>query len=444
MEDLDKKYWDLEAETMPGSDARRIQEDKLLEIIPYVYKNSPLHREVWERAKVKPGDIKSIEDFQEKAPFISKDMIVEYRDRTGDPSGGVLCVPLNKVRHTYKSSGTSGTPTNVFMSEKDSDMITNAYARHFWALGARPEQKLLLPNIIWHWGVNEVIKMGTKIDLSIFPLDVFDVPNIINYLKSFRPNFIFILVAPFVGPIRDKMKADNLDPKEVWKSVDFVIWTGEGITKAVRKRVEEEWGIKVFQMAGYSDPFNMTFECPEVAGTHSSGEDMFFVEVIDPDTGQVVSEGEKGEHVCTALDFEAMPLLRFRTDDLGYMSTEKCACGRTGTRSYWLGRKNDQVKIGSKSIFAIEIKEIVDAIPGVDHGIFQMLRYANDMDKLRLLVADKGEEKLDDLSEKLKSEIEKALDVQSEIEFIPFEEMIKEASPAKMPRVRNVIEGEQA
>ena len=192
--------------------------------------------------------------------------------------------------------------------------------------------------------------MAAKIDLSVFPLDVFDVPNIINYLRSFSPNFIFILVAPFVGPIRDMMKAENLDPKEVWESVDFVIWTGEGITKAVRKRVEEEWGIKVFQMAGYSDPFNMTFECPEVAGTHSSGDDMFFVEVIDPDTGHVVEEGNRGEHVCTALSFEAMPLLRFRTDDLGYMSTDKCGCGRTSTRSHWLGRRNDEVKIAEKSI----------------------------------------------------------------------------------------------
>jgi len=94
MEDSKKKYWDLEAETMSRSDARRIQEDKLLEIIPYVYKNSPLHREVWDGAKVKPEDIKSIEDFQEKVPFINKDMIVKYRERTGDPTGGVLCTPF--------------------------------------------------------------------------------------------------------------------------------------------------------------------------------------------------------------------------------------------------------------------------------------------------------------------------------------------------------------
>ena len=441
MKDVEKAYWDFDAETMSRSDARRIQEDKLLEIIPYVYNNSPLHREVWDRAKVKPEHIKNIEDFQEKVPFINKEMIVKYRERTGDSTGGVLCLPLDRVRHTYKSSGTSGIPTNVFMNENDSEMIANAYSRHFWALGARPKQRLLFTNIIWHWGVNEVVKMASKIDLGVFPLDVFDVPNIISYLRSFRPDFIFILVAPFVGPLRDKMMADNLDPKEVWDSVDFVIWTGEGITRAVRKRVEEEWGIKVFQMAGYSDPFNMTFECPEVDGTHSSGEDMFFVEVVDPDTGQVVPEGERGEHVCTALSFEAMPLLRFRTDDLGYMTTKKCGCGRTSTRSHWLGRRNDEVKVEGKSIFAIEVKEIVDAIPGIDHGIFQMVRYSTRMDKLRLLVADKGEEDLEHLSRTLKSEVEKTFDVQSEIEFIPFDEMMKEASPAKMPRVKNVMEG---
>ena len=197
----------------------------------------------------------------------------------------------------------------------------------------------------------------------------------------------------------------------------------------------------MFQMAGYSDPFNMTFECTEVAGTHSSGDDLFFVEVIDPDTGNVVREGERGEHVCTALSLEAMPLLRFRTDDLGYMSTEKCPCGRTSTRSHWLGRRNDEVIIGGKSIFAIEIKEIVDTIPGIDHGIFQMVKYSDNMDKLRLLLADKGGKRVEDISEKLKFEIEKTLDVKSEIEFIPFEEMIKEASPAKMPRVKNVMRG---
>ena len=100
------------------------------------------------------------------------------------------------------------------------------------------------------------------------------------------------------------------------------------------------------------------------------------------------------------------------------------------------------MKIGGKSIFAIEVKEIVDAIPGVDHGIFQMVRYSENMDTLRLLVADKGDEKVEDLRERLTSEIEQTFDVSSEIEFVPFDEMIKEASPAKMPRVKNIMEGE--
>lgn len=433
----ERDYWDPETETMARDQLEALQWKRLKPQLYHVYENSTLHRKLWEGAGLSPDDIRSLDDFIAHAPFTYKDMVREERELTGDPFGGMLCVPLDKVM-VQSSSGTTGPPTFVGFTQEDIELSGESWARIFWSQEVRPGDLYHVCVVNWHPAMPSIRGVADLMGLSVVntELNPFDIPRMIHTSRLLKPVVWLALPPPMLSAVDEETARLGLDPKEVFSSYKAILGGGDVITYRQKEMVREKWGSTVYEVAGIGELGFYPGECAVQDGQHVP-EDLFLFEIIDVDTDKPLPLNERGEMVVTTLVNKGTPAVRWKSEDVCYFKTDTCRCGRTHARLFYLGRKGFIVKIKGRMVFPNEITLILEKIEGADHGLFQIIKYADDMEVLRLRIGYYPETggRLEEMGKAITAEVEKGLELKTEVNFVKAEELLTFGPPHKVPRI---------
>ena len=434
--DPTRRYFSPEIEQMPRDAIDRQREDKLLgDLVPWSYQRSGLIRETWDAAGITPADINSMEDYQEKVPFIDKDAIRSYRDRHGDPYGGLLCLdpadPTMKgiFSAIFSTSGTTGDPTPAPYAGRGPSMLV----REFWELGARPGDHFLHCMFTFRGpSIHDTVRGigATPVFVDHQPGDI---EQLLRFSAELRPTGWYTLSGPLIMMIEETAARTGVDLDKAFSSYRGVVFAGEPLGPRARARVEG-WGIELYIQTALGDVGAAT-ECSEHDGCHM-WEDTAYIECLDPDGTTPVADGTRGELVSSTLIDKVAPLLRYRSDDLVRISRETCGCGRTHGRVWTLGRKGDEVVVDGASVLPGDIWGAVESIDETS-GLFQLIRPAREVDRLRLRVGygNAGPGGLPALRARIEDAVEEAVGVRPEVDLVERDELLRQGPPHKIPRV---------
>jgi len=427
------RYYQPELETMDRAGIEAIQEEKLLDLLPYAYERSALIRETWDAAGVHPRDIRTLEDFRAGAPFLSKDAIRDFRDRHGDPYGGLLCIPESELTGIMSTSGTTGDPTLVPEQWGGGrDDRAPALVREFYELGTRPGDYFTFMLFTFRGPSFAVVH-----PLGAVPIFIDHTPDeIARFVKlslEYRPVGMYNISNVLISELARVAARDGIDMVDVFSSYKGVVHGGEQL--GVRsERLLAEWGVETFEHTAVGDAAAAT-ECREHDGCHF-WEDGVLVEHLDPDGTDPVPDGTRGELVVTGLDDRVAPLVRYRSDDLVDVTRAVCGCGRTHGRLWIQGRKGDEVVVDGRSVLPRDVWAAVESLDETAAGLFQIVRSDRDADRLRLRVGHDGTTRDPGaLSGRVAAAVASAVGIEPEVELVPDAQLLALGPPHKIPRV---------
>ncbi|OAN65876.1 phenylacetate--CoA ligase family protein [Sphingomonas sp. TDK1] len=429
--DEDRLYFDPEIETMPRAEIEARQFPALKEIIEIAYEKAGLVRQKWDAAGITPADIQSLADFSRLVPFITKDDIRAYREATGDPFGGVLCVDRSALRSITGSSGTTGDPTILARMDLHGTQMDSRFDRGFWDLGIRPGD----------WGVtmNPTIRGSTVapfLHFGITPICLDHNPSEIGRLveisRKYRPTLLSALSTVLLMGLEQFEIDTGVDLAEAFSSYKAVIWGGEPLGPRGRM-LTERWNLKIYEVLSLGDA-TITLQSANQSGAYA-WEDEVFVEHVDPVTGEPVPDGSLGELVATPLQNRVDPLIRFKSEDLVTLTRAPCPSGRTHARFQIKGRAGDQIVVSGNTLLPISIWPTIESQLETKAGLFQIVRPPQPEDFLRLRVGYAGKPDLESLERRLKAEIRNQLGVDSKLELVPNDDLLKLGPPHKIPRI---------
>ena len=347
-----------------------------------MYENAPYFKKKMDEAGLKPDCIKVLKDI-EKLPFTTKQ---EMRDNY---PFNMLMVPMKDIVRIHASSGTTGKPTVVAYTKNDLDMWAECVARLAVAGGATKDD---IAQICFGYGMftgalglhNGLEKIGA----AIIPSSTGNTQKQLLYMKDFGTTLL-VATPSYAMRIAEVAKEIGMDPKKDLK-LKIGLLGSELLTEAMRTELHKVYGedMLITQNYGMSELIGpgVSGECEYLCGMHVN-EDHFLIEVIDPVTGEVLPEGQKGEVVITCLDKEALPLIRYRTRDISRLFYEKCKCGRTTVRMENLsGRTDDMLKIRGVNVFPSQIEEALLGIDGIGPNYEIVVEKAGSSDVLTIRV----------------------------------------------------------
>ena len=420
-------------EVAPRSFLDAHQEAALAAMSRHAFENAPLINEVWKRAGVSPTDIKSTADFKEKAPFITKDDIREFRDRNGDPSGGMSVSIPGQTVSIGTTSGTTGDPTPVpnwrRMPSEES------YSRDFWHIGARPGDHICHIMFTFRGGHRRRASLELGLCEIAFSMSPAEIPRLIEASKIYRPVTMSIFPGPLILAMEQYLEKTDDDPVDVFKSYKGAVFGGEPLGDRL-KNLTRSWGLEIFETTSLGDVAGAS-HCRMHDGFHAY-EDLAFIEAVDPITAEPVADGEVGELVVTTLVDRLSPLVRYRTGDLVVIDRKPCGCGRTHAKFNLLGRAMDQILVEGRSILPREIMGLVENESETRAALFQIVRTDREMDELRLRIGYNTERLAgppDALRSRLHDKIADAIGVPLRVELVDEKELLKLGPPHKIPRV---------
>lgn len=430
----ERRFYEPDVETMPREQLEKLQESRLMQLLPYVFQRAPLIREVWEEAGIRPADIGSLAEFKARAPFIDKDRIRRFRDQRGDPFGGLCCGEPPHLKGVGFTTGTTGDPTPLPRSENHVSLM--GLKRELWEMGARSGDFLLYSLFTFREGLN----MDKFVDTGVIPVTIphlpFEVHHMVAAARKFRPSTFFMLSTPVIMALQQYQQKTGDDLKEAFSSIRGVMFGGEPLSGGMRALVEQQWGLRIYQLTSLGDVTTCT-ECQAHDGMHT-WEDLALVEHLDPAGDQPVPDGARGEMVVTALADDVGPLVRFRTDDLVEYTKLQCACGRTHGRIKPLGRKGDEMLIQGKSVLPMDIFPLMQRNPATRMALFQMIRPRREADLLRVRVGYDAAAltgTADTLKTQITDTIAEALAVPVEVQLVENAVLLQSGPPNKIPRV---------
>jgi len=346
-----KNYYQPEIETMPLEELQALQSERLVAQVQHVYENVPFYKGKMDAAGIKPEDIKGIEDLH-KLPFITKD---DLRDQY---PYGLLGVPLDQVVRIQSTSGTTGRRVVAFYTQDDINVWEDCCARALVAVGATKED---VCHVSYGYGLftgGPGLNGGShKVGCLTLPMSSGNTERQIQFMEDLGSTILCCTpsYASYLGEtIMEQGRKDNIKLKAG-------IFGAEPWTEEMRRDIEKTLGIKAYDIYGLTEISGpgVSFECQAQAGMHIQ-EDHFIPEIIDPDTGEVLPEGEVGELVFSCITKKAFPLLRYRTRDLCILTREQCACGRTHVRMMKpKGRSDDMLIVKGVNVFPSQIETVL-------------------------------------------------------------------------------------
>ncbi len=372
--------FNVEIEMMPRESLRALQNKRLHNIIDYVYHQIPYYRETLDNAGIKPNDIRSVDDLP-KLPFTQKQTL-----RDNYPFG-MLAVPRENLMRIHASSGTTGKPTVVCYTANDIDVFAEVNARSLSAAGAKPG--MILHNAYGYGlftGGLGIHYGGERLGMTVVPVSGGATQRQVTLILDFKPEVI-CCTPSYAQTLGEEFKKRGISPQAI--SLKVGLLGAEPWTETIRVTVEESLGIAATNIYGLSEVIGpgVSQECIEArAGSHI-WEDHFYPEVVDPDTGNLLPDGKEGVLVFTHLTREAMPLLRYWTGDITYLSHEVCACGRTHVRMGPIrGRADDMLIIRGVNLYPTQVEEILKGIPEVTPHYQVVVKRVSTLDEAEVKV----------------------------------------------------------
>ena len=349
------KYFSPEKETASREQIVEWQNAGLVDCVKRVWDNVPYYRKKMEKKGVTPDDIKGIEDLH-KLPFLTKD---DLRDAY---PYGLLARPLSDCVRIHSTSGTTGRRVVAFYTQNDIDLWDECCARALTAAGATEEDVV---QVSYGYGLftgGFGLNGGShKVGCLTLPMSSGNTDRQIQFMTDLGATVLCCTpsYAAYLGEsIHERGVRDKIHLKAG-------IFGAEAWTEEMRRDIEETLGIKAYDIYGLTEISGpgVSFEYQEQNGMHIN-EDYFIAEIIDPKTGEVLPDGEKGELVFTSFAKEAFPLLRYRTKDICILSREKCSCGRTFVKmTKPLGRSDDMLIVKGVNVFPSQIETVL-----LNHG----------------------------------------------------------------------------
>lgn len=351
-------FFQKDIETLPRQEIEKIQLDKLKHITKYCYENVPMYKKKFDDAGFDPDKIRTLSDIK-YMPFTTK---ADFRDNY---PFGMFAVPMKKVTRIHASSGTTGKPTVVGYTKNDLDMWSDCMARLVTAAGASDDDivqisfgyGLFTGALGLHYGLE-------KIGATVIPCSSGNTEKQVMLMKDFGTT---ALVATPSYALRIGEVAREMGVKGDELKLRLGLFGSEGCTPEMRSQIEDYLHILATDNYGMSELIGpgVSGECHLRQGLHFN-EDHFLPEIINPDTCEVLGEGEEGELVITTLSKEALPVLRYRTKDITAITYEKCECGRTHARmKKTTGRSDDMLKIRGVNVFPSQIESVLMTIPQI-------------------------------------------------------------------------------
>ena len=344
-------YYQPDIETMPVEQIQKLQSERLVKQVKYVYDNVAFYRDKMDAAGVKPEDIMGIEDLH-KLPFINKD---DLRDQY---PYGLLAVPLSECVRIQSTSGTTGRRVVAFYTQEDIDVWEECCARAIVAAGGTKED---VCHVCYGYGLftgGPGLNGGShKVGCLTLPMSSGNTERQLQFMTDLGST-ILCCTPSYAANLGEEINARGLRDKIQLKAG---IFGAEPWTEEMRKSIENALGIKAYDIYGLTEISGpgVSFECEEQQGMHIQ-EDHFIPEIINPDTGEVLPEGEIGELVFTCITKKAFPLLRYRTRDLCYLTRKKCSCGRTHIRMHKpMGRSDDMMVVKGVNVWPSQIEAVL-------------------------------------------------------------------------------------
>ncbi len=349
---MSQNYYQKDIETMPVEEMKKLQSEKLVKQVKHVYENVEYYRNLMDEKGIKPEDIKGIDDLH-KLPFLSK---ADLRDAY---PYGLLAKPLSECVRIHSTSGTTGRRVVAFYTQHDVDLWEDCCARAIVATGCTKED---VCQVAYGYGLftgGAGLHGGShKVGSLTLPMSSGNTERQIQFMMDLKATLL-CCTPSYAAYIGESLKEQGYGPDDI--PLKAGVFGAEPWTEEMRRGIEKTLGIKAYDIYGLTETSGpgVAFECSEQTGMHVN-EDHFYAEIIDPDTGEVLPEGSKGELVFTALDKEAFPLLRYRTRDICVLSREKCSCGRTLIKmAKPMGRTDDMLIIRGVNVFPSQIEAVL-------------------------------------------------------------------------------------
>jgi len=347
-----ERYFQKDIETMSPEEMKKLQSEKLVKQVKHVWDNVPYYRNLMEEKGVTPDDIQSVDDLY-KLPFLTK---ADLRDAY---PYGLLAKPLKDCVRIQSTSGTTGRRVVAFYTQHDVDLWEDCCARAIVAAGGTDED---VCQVAYGYGLftgGPGLNGGShKVGCLTLPMSSGFTERQIQFMQDLSAT-ILCCTPSYAAYIGETLKEQGITPDQI--PLKAGIFGAEPWTEEMRRGIEKTLGIKAYDIYGLTETSGpgVSFECSEQTGMHIN-EDHFYAEIIDPDTGEVLPEGSKGELVFTSLDKEAFPLLRYRTRDICVLSRKKCSCGRTLIKmAKPMGRSDDMLIIRGVNVFPSQIETVL-------------------------------------------------------------------------------------
>ena len=341
-----------EIEQASRDDIKRLQSERLVKTVKRVYERVPIYRERMDQAGVTPDDIKSVDDLY-KLPFTSK------QDLRDTYPYGMFAVPMEDVARMHASSGTTGKQIVVGYTQNDLDIWGDIVARQLASAGITKSDKV---HVAYGYGLFTgglgIAEGARRLGCTSIPVSSGNTARQLTIMQDFQSDAL-ACTPSYAMNLGESAQKAGIDTTKL--PLRAGIFGAEPWTEEMRKEIEKSLNIKAYDIYGLTEIMGpgVAYECSEQKGMHVN-EDHFIIEILDPETHMPVEDGEKGEIVFTCITKEAFPLIRFRTKDIGTITHEKCACGRTFVRmSKPMGRIDDMLIIRGVNVFPSQIETVL-------------------------------------------------------------------------------------
>ncbi len=399
-----ENYFQPEIELASREQIRAWQDERLVKTVHHVYEHVPYYRNLMKEKGVTPEDIHSVDDLY-KLPFLTKNDLREAYPY------GLLAVPLEEAVRIQSTSGTTGRRVVAFYTQHDLDLWEDCCARAIVAAGGTPSDVV---HVCYGYGLftgGPGLNGGShKLGSLTLPMSSGNTERQIQFMCDLGST-ILCCTPSYAAYLAESIWERGLQDKIKLKAG---IFGAEAWTEEMRRDIEKKLGIKAYDIYGLTEISGpgVAFECSAQTGMHIN-EDHFIAEVIDPKTGEVLPDGEKGELVFTCITKEAFPLIRYRTRDICVLSHEKCSCGRTHVKmSKPMGRSDDMLIVKGVNVFPSQIETVL-LNRGYAANYQIIVSRENNSDKLEVQVEMTPEMFSDTVTEVSKREQELEADLKS-------------------------------
>lgn len=410
--------YDIDYETMPREALEAIQLRRLQSTVERVYATVPFYKRKFDEAGIAPGDIKSLEDLR-RLPFTTK------QDLRDNYPFGMFAVPMDNVVRIHASSGTTGKPTVVGYTARDINTWSELIARALSAGGATRGDiihnaygyGLFTGGLGIHYGAE-------KLGASVIPISGGNTKRQILIMKDFGPSII-TCTPSYALHLAEVAEEQGVSFRDLRFKAG--IFGAEPWSQAMREEIERKLNLSAIDIYGLSEVIGpgVAIECQEAKKGLHIFEDHFIPEIIDPNTGEVLSNGSTGELVFTSITKEAFPIIRYRTRDVTSLNREPCVCGRTHVRMNRVsGRTDDMLIIRGVNVFPTQIESVLMEIKGIEPHYQLIVDRADNLDILTVLV-EVGEGAFSDeirglqvLEKKISKNIKEYLGVSAKVKLV--------------------------